>query len=189
MWCSPFVGSDLAPKKALALAGYSLTHLSSPFHPFGDSRFGGLLLNPIRLRAVNRYLARRVLVVYGNAKPALDALRRVLADNGVVTIMAVGTGRTSVSLPFMGGTTQLGAGAPRLAYQTGAALIPTFTLPEPNGGYRVELGPVLEPRRDLPEREAVVDLAARYVEQLETVVRAHPAHWEGWFMSTWRPST
>ena len=189
LWCSPFVGSDLASKKALALAGYSVTHLSAPTHPFSPTRVGALLLNPVRLRAVNRYLARRVLVVYGNARPALDVLRQVLLDNGVVTITATGAGRNSISFPFLGGTIDLAIGAPLLARQTGAALIPVYTLPEPTGGYRVELGPDLRAHSELSEREAIHQLAARYVELLEPVVRAHPAEWEAWFHpGTWRPA-
>lgn len=190
LWCSPFVGSDLAPKKALALAGYRLTHLSSPSHPFSPTRVGTLLLNPVRLRAVNRYLTRRVLVVYGNAQPALDVLRQVLLDNGVVLIMAVGTGKKSLAFPFLGGITSLAVGAPRLACETGAALIPVFTLPDQNGGYRVELGPDLTPPTELSENQAHHEMASRYVDLLKPVVRAHPAHWEGWFHpATWHPSS
>ncbi len=187
LWCSPFVGSDLAPKKALAR--YRLTHLSSPSHPFSPTRFGTLLLNPIRLRAVNRYLFRRVLVVYGNSRPALDMLKQVLSENGVVLITAVGTGKKSLTFPFLGGTLDLAVGAPRLAHQTGSALIPVSTLPNQTGGYRVELGPDLAVPADLPEDQAILHMTSRYVELLEAVVRAHPAQWEGWFHpGTWRPT-
>src|SRR5215470_433359 len=123
LWCTPFVASDLAPKKALASAGYSLTQLSSPSHPFSATRFGSLL-NPIRLRAINRYLARRVLVVFGSARPALEDLKRVLNANGVVLVTAVGTGTRSLTFPFMGGLLDLAVGAPVLAFESGAALIP-----------------------------------------------------------------
>jgi lauroyl/myristoyl acyltransferase len=185
LWCSPFVGSDLAPKKALA--EYRLTHLSSPSHPFSPTRFGTLVLNPVRLRAVNPYLVRRVLVVYGNSRPALDVMKQVLADNGVVLIMAVGTGKRSLTFPFLGGTIDLAVGAPRLAHATGSALIPVATLPNQNG-YRVELGPDLSVPSDLPEQDAVAQMTSRYVELLEPLVRSYPAHWEGWFHpGTWRP--
>jgi lauroyl/myristoyl acyltransferase len=189
VWVSPFAGSDLVTKMALASAGYSLTHLSAPSHPFSPTRFGALFLNPIRLRAVNRYVARRVIVVYGNARPALAALRQVLSDNGVVSIMATGTGARSATFPFLGGTLDLATGAPLIAYQSGAALIPAFTLPDEHGGYRVELGPDLAPPESLPLDQAVAQMASRYVELLEPIVRTHPAQWEGWFHpGTWRRS-
>ncbi len=189
VWYSPFAGSDLASKKALALAGYPVTQLSSPFHPYSPTRLGALLLNPIRLRAINRYTATRVLVVYGNARPALDALKAVLADNGVVLITAIGAGRHSLAFPLMGGVVELAVGAPLLACDSGAALIPAFTLPDAGGGYRFELAPELTPPRSASSREAIRDLAARYVDLLEPVVRAHPAQWEGWFHpGTWMPA-
>ncbi len=187
LWSSPFAGSDLATKKALALAGYSLTHLSSPFHPFSPTRFGTLVLNPVRLHAVNRYLDRRVLVVYGNARPALDVLKRTLAENGVVSITATGAGKNSLVFPFLGGIIDLAIGAPLIAHQTGAALIPVFTLPDQQVGYRVALGPNLRPSEELPQQQAVHEMTSRFVELLEPIVRAYPAHWEGWFHpGTWR---
>jgi lauroyl/myristoyl acyltransferase len=189
LWCSPFVASDLAPKKVLARAAYSLAQLSSPAHPFSPTRLGCLLLNPIRLRAINQYLTRRVLVVYGSARPALDDLKRVLGANGIVLVTAIGAGTRSLTFPFMGGVLDLAVGAPVLAYESGAALIPVNTLPDPeSGGYRVELGPDLTPQSSLPRYEALREMVVRYVQLLEPVVRAHPTQWEGWFHpGTWRP--
>lgn len=185
LWCSPFVGADLAPKKALA--AYSLTQLSTPSHPFSPTRLGTRWLNPIRLRAEDQYLARRVLVVYGNSRPALDILRKVLRENGVVLVMAVGTGRRSLTFPFLGGIIDLAVGAPRLANDTGAALIPVFTLSDEHGGYRVELGPDLSPTSALPEEQALHEMTSNYVELLKPIVRAHPTQWQGWFHpATWR---
>jgi hypothetical protein len=188
LWCSPFAGSDLAPKKALDSAGYSLTQLSSPAHPFSATRVGTLMLNPVRLRAINRHLVRRVLVVYGSARPALDELKRVLRANGVVLVTAAGTGNRSLTFPFMGGVIDLALGGPLLAFESGAALIPVTTLPDAaSGGYRVELGPDLTPPSPLPRDQALHDMVARYVQLLEPVVRAHPTQWEGWFHpGTWR---
>jgi lauroyl/myristoyl acyltransferase len=186
VWFSPFAGSDVVVKKALAAAGYPLTHLSSPSHPFSSTRFGVRILNPIRLRAVDRYLAQRVLVVYGNARPALDALERVLRDNGVVSVTATGAGARSAVFPFLGGTLELAMGAPLLAFRSGAALVPAFTLPDGRGGYRVELGPDLTPTTASTRHEAIRHMGSRFVELLEPIVAANPAQWECWFHpGTW----
>jgi lauroyl/myristoyl acyltransferase len=188
LWCSPFVGAELLPKKALAARGYQLTQLSTRSHPFSSTQVGTRLLNPIWVRMENRYLARRVLVVYGQSKTALQVLREVLGKNGVVLIMAIGSGKRSYSFPFMGGVIELAVGAPRLAYDTKAALIPLFTLPNKNGGYRIELGRNLT-LDSLPKDEALLQMARSYVAMLEPFVTADPAHWEGWFHpDTWRCS-
>jgi hypothetical protein len=187
LWVSQHAHYDLAPKKALVSAGYDLNQLSATSHPFSTTRFGGLFLNPIRVRALNRYLVRRVLVVYGRARPAIEALREILRENGIVLIVAVGTGRRSVKLPFLGGTIDLAVGAPRLAHDSGAALIPLFTLPDNNGGYRIELGPDLNTREEPDAERAVRAMADRYVGLLEPIVRANPSAWQGWFHpATWR---
>jgi len=190
LWYGPFVGSGLLTKKTLARAGYPLTLLSSPHHPFSPTRIGGLFLNAPQVRAENRYLARRVFVVYGKSQPAIAVLRQVLLENGVVLIRAIGAGRRTLSFPFLGGAIDLAVGAPRLAFETGAALIPVFTLPDQEAGYRVELGANLLPLRQLPKDQAIREMASRYVDLLEPIVRAYPAHWEGWFHpETWRPSS
>jgi hypothetical protein len=188
LWVSQHAHYDLVPKKALSSAGYALNQLSTPSHPFSATRFGGVFLNPVRLRAINRYLDRRVLVVYGRARPAIDALRQILSENGIVLIVAAGTGNRSVEIPFLGGTIDLAVGAPRLAHDSGAALIPVFTLPDGSGGYRIELGSDLNTREERGTEHAVRAMAEHYVRLLEPVVRANPAAWQGWFHpGTWRP--
>ncbi len=187
LWSSPFAGSDLVLKKALVSAGYSPTQLSSPTHPFSSTRIGALALNPVRVRAVNRYTAFRVLVVHGNARPALDVIRQMLSENATVLIAALGSGTRSITFPFFGGIIDLASGAPLLAYQTGAALVPAFTLPDRQGGYRVVLGPDLQPSGKLPRQQAIQEMTSRYVDLLEPIVRAHPTQWGGWFFpGTWR---
>lgn len=188
LWFTPFAGAFLALGKALA--EYSLTQLSTPSHPFSPTWVGTRLLNPIRLRAENRYLARRVRVVYGNARPAIDILKQVLHDNGVISIMAIGAGSRSLAFPFLGGILDLAIGAPRLAWETGAALIPVFALPDGDGDYRVELGPDLTPATVLPMEQALQSMTSRYVQLLEAMVRSYPTRWQGWFYpGTWRPAT
>jgi lauroyl/myristoyl acyltransferase len=187
LWCSPFVGADLAPKKALAMAGYKLTQLSAPSHPLSATRAGMVLLNPLRLCVENRYLQRRVVVVYGKSMSALAILADVLRNNGVVVIMALGAGKNTVSVPFMGGVMDLAVGAPRLAYQTGAALLPLFTLPH-DDGYLVKLGRDLTRGAPMVQGEAVLAMVHRYTELLEPLVLHYPSHWKGWFHpATWRP--
>lgn len=187
LWVSQHAHGDLAPKKALASAGYRLCHLSTPSHPYSPTRFGGWFLNPVRLRAVNRYLALRVLVVYGQSRPAIEALRQVLRDNGIVSIVATGTGRRLLEAPFLGGTIDLAGGAPALAHDADAALIPVFTLPDGHGGYRIVLGPDLNTHAEPDKDRAVRAMTERYVRLLEPAVRADPASWQGWFHpGTWR---
>jgi lauroyl/myristoyl acyltransferase len=188
LWISRFAHSDLVAKRALWRAGYAPSHLSHVRHPFSATRVGARFLNPIRLRAENRYLERRVLVSYGQARPALEVLKQVLRGNGVVTITAIGSGRKVITLPLLGGTLRLATGAPRLALDTTAALIPVFTVPNETGGYAVHCGPDLNVDKvEQSPEEAMRRMAEQYVALLETFVRAHPAKWKGWFTLSWAP--
>lgn len=189
LWVSPHAHSDVAPKKVLASAGYRLHQLSAPSHPFSSTRFGCLFLNPLRVHVLHRYLALRVLVVFGKSRPAIEALRGILDDNGIVSIMAVGTGQRALAFPFLGGTMELAGGAPRLAHDTGAALLPVIVLPDGPDKCRIEVGPDLNMRNERDSDRAVMAMVERYARWLEPVVRARPASWQGWFHpGTWHPN-
>ena len=137
--------------------------------------------------AVNRYVVRRVIVTYGAARPAMDALKQALAANDCTVMQALGTGLKKLAVPFFGGTLAVALGAPRLAHETGAALIPVFVVPTGEGGYRVRLGPDLNARTYIDRDSAVRAMAVEYVSLLEAVVHRHPAVWTGWFHpATWR---
>jgi len=186
LWVASLAHSDLVAKKSLSAAGYKLHMLSAASHPYSASRLGASLLNPVRLRAVNRYLVRRVVVVYGAARPAMDALKQALGSNECAVIQALGTGARKLTFPFLDGTLALAIGAPRLACETGAALIPVFVVPTETGGYRVRLGPDLNTNAGMHHDYAVRAMAVQYVSLLDAVVRRHPAVWTGWFHpATW----
>jgi len=187
LWVSPFAHSDLATKKALSLAGYALNHLSVIGHPYSPSWFGVNILNRVRLRAENRYLAKRVIMTYGQAQPALNVLRHALRANGIVTVTAVGAGRKTVAVTLLGGTIHLAIGALRLASETRAALIPVFTVRDQHGGYAIHCGPDLASDEEQPGGASMQHMATRYVSLLETFIRTHPGAWQGWFSRAWRP--
>jgi lauroyl/myristoyl acyltransferase len=187
LWVSAFAHSDLATKKTLSTAGYAQHHLSATGHPYSPSWFGANVLNPIRLRAENRYLTKRVIVAYGQAQPALDVLRQALQTNGIVTVKAIGAGRKSVTAALLGGSIRLATGALRLACENRAALIPVFTVRDQSGGYAVHCGPDLTLGAETLDGDAMQHMAARYAVLLETFIRTHPGAWQGWFSRSWRP--
>jgi lauroyl/myristoyl acyltransferase len=188
LWVSPFAHSDIVTKRALSQAGFEVTHLSHFGHPFSSTRLGARLLNPVQVHIENRYLKQRVLVSYGQAQPALEALKKVLQRNGIVTVTAIGAGRKSIELPFLSGTMRLAVGAPRLALETGAALIPVNTVPDGRGGFSVYCGDDLNRGYSGTDNEAIHAMAERYVAVLDTFVRKHPSSWQGWLSLSWRSS-
>jgi lauroyl/myristoyl acyltransferase len=187
LWIGAFAHASLATKKALWNAGYAQNHLSAMGHPYSPSWFGVRILNPLRVRAENRYLAKRVIVAYGQAQPALEVLKQALQANGVVTVKAIGAGRKTAAVALFGGTIHLATGAVRLACEARAALIPVFAVRDQNGGYAIHCGPDLASEAEEAGGDAVQHIVTRYVALLETFIRAHPGEWQGWFSRSWRP--
>jgi hypothetical protein len=62
LWVPQCVSSDIAVKQALFEAGYPLTQLSRPSHPFSRAPFSVRFVNPILRRGEDRFLAERVFM-------------------------------------------------------------------------------------------------------------------------------
>ena len=130
LWVAPTVFQWLATKRALHEAGYPVHHLSSPNHGFSTASWVGTrLLNPIRTRIEDRYLAERVtLGPDGGSQTALRRLTAILRGNGIVSITVAAAGARPITVPFLAGALRAASGAPHLAARTGAALLPVLTL-------------------------------------------------------------
>lgn len=182
LWVSHFVFSGLVTKIALRRAGVALAHLSRPEHGFSKTRFGIAVLNPIRRRAEDRYLGERVSIGTGGASAAMRGLRAVLARNGVVSI-TVGDweGFRFAEVPFADGRIRIGTGAAKLAWLTGAALLPVHVVRGgPGDAFEVVIGAPLLPREGAGREQAIEAAVGAYARDLQPVVMRHPGQWRGW---------
>lgn len=180
LWISHFSFYSLAGKIALAHAGYAVSHLSHPRHGFSTTRFGMAVLNPVRNRAEDRYLTARVFLGLESSRQALDELARRLAANEIVSITAREAVRRPLEVPFLGGRIGFAAGAPDLAWKTGAALLPVHVLARGGDSYEVVVEPAIEVDRALDRGEAYVRMAEAYAAGLARHVLAAPGQWRGW---------
>jgi KDO2-lipid IV(A) lauroyltransferase len=89
-----------------------------------------------------------------------------------------------VRVDFFGRPAATTSALAALALRTGAAVIPVFALPLPDGRYRfVYERPVDPPPEDSPE--AVQEFTQRCTDVLEMYVRRHPDLWL-WMHRRWR---
>lgn len=183
LWTADFPAAGEAIKIALNSAGWPLTHLSRAEHGFSKSRFGIKVLNPIRTRFEDRFLAQRVL--YNRAQP--DVAKRLIRDrlrgNGVVSITASAhEGRLVAEGAFLAGRLRLAVGALRIALAAGCPVLPVFALRDLADCGRLDV--VIESPLALPagatEREAVGAAVADFLARLEAHVRRRPGAWGGW---------
>lgn len=175
LWVAPFLFAPLGTKMTFHQAGHAVSHLSRYAHGYSRSLLGARLLNPIRTGIEDRYLAERVTIGPDHQpQAALRVLSQRLRQNRIVSITASAGGSRVVEVPFLCGHMGLASGAPALAAQTGAALLPVVTLREPDGGLVSIIHEPL-PVAGLRRREAQLAAAHRYAALTAAAAEAHPA--------------
>lgn len=167
LWVGPFVFSDLLTKIALHAAGVPVSHLSRNVHGFSATRFGERVLNPIRTAVERRFLAERVVMSRAGSVAALRTLSRRLRDNRVVSVSAIGMAHQLYRIPFLNGALQMAGGAPSLALQTGAALLPVFTGRDAARNWITIIEPPLSRSVEWQREEAIKRLLLQYAALLE----------------------
>ena len=104
LWMGHFVFHGLASKKLLYHAGFPFHHLSRPEHGYSKTRLGICLLNPVRSKIEDRYLASRILIATGSEWRALRRAGSHLRSGGLVSVTAgAWEGRSTLEIPFLGG--------------------------------------------------------------------------------------
>ena len=175
-WAMPFLYGPVIGAYAAWRAGFPAVGLSRWTHGYSTTRFGARLLNPVRVRAENRFLAGRIVIGRGHAPlSALRSLLRALRSNRPVTILLAPLADRLVEVPFAGGTMRAPVGPVRLAERAGCPVMPIYTWRE-NGRFVVELDPPLPSVSDAGGAASVVAELAR---RLEPRVRRLPEqfHW------------
>jgi len=180
LWVSYFHFYNLVSKCATAQLGVPVSHLSHPRHGFSGTRFGMRWLNWIRTGIEDRCLRERVYLAPEGASAALERLRQRLGEGGVVSVTARTTGSNPVRVPFLDGELPCAVGAPLLAHQTGAALLPLHTLQTEDGRFLVQIDAPIAVDQRLSRREAILAAAAEYARRLEPVALRYPDQWKDW---------
>jgi lauroyl/myristoyl acyltransferase len=189
VWVAPFVFTPLVTKMVLHAAGYGLVHLSRLGHGYSPTRFGVRVLNPVRTRAEDRYLAERVVIGEGcSLGEAMRTLARRLAANRAASITVGAQGVKTRAAPFLGGELRVATGAPNLALRTGAPLLPVFTVRDAPGRFLTVIESPLQADQNLGRERATQDLVADLVARIEGHARRWPDqfHWHD-DVTGWRP--
>lgn len=184
LWVAPMASRDLITKMALHQAGYPVSHLSRFDHGFSTSLWGARLFNPLWTRIEERFLAERLVMSATNHVSPLRLLIKRLHDNRLVSMTANHEGRKYPHTPpFLSGTIQLAGGAPSLSVKTGAALLPVFTVREPDGTFVTKIKPALVPATGGNPAQEIDSLIVQYVQLLESHTLQFPCDYQGWGLS------
>ena len=128
----------------------------------------------------NRYLKDRVTMSMDNATAAVQVLRKRLLAGAIISISARELTRNPVNAQFLAGTLPLAIGAPSLAQQTGAVLLPVHALQINSCEFTVIIERPIELDASQPRSITGETAARKYASRLETVVREFPDQWLGW---------
>lgn len=174
LWVANLSFHRLVTKMTLHGAGYRLTHLSNIGHSFSDTRFGIRVLNPVSTVAEGRYLEQRVIRQTKGETAALRELVRKLERNGIVSITAPAEAPQGMAVPFLDGVVCPSVGPAKLSAQTGAPILPVFTLREPDGGFVVEVEAPIAPPEDTRDATGLRRPLERFATLLEARALRYP---------------
>jgi len=189
LWLASLVHSELIIHKCLYWADLPAHFLSSREHGFqSPTKFGQSFLNPIKSRMETRYLSERHVMSEGKVGEAIRAMIDQLHDNGIISIMAVNTGRRVGKTELLGGSLCLAKGAPNIAITNHAPLLPLFAVRKNNGNFEVNIKPPLKIISSDVEK-AEQEMIDQFGNYLEDYLKEYPEHWRGWFGqgTLWHP--
>jgi KDO2-lipid IV(A) lauroyltransferase len=135
------------------------------------------LLAELRSRSGNRVVHKRKAV-----REMVKALREGL---GVAIVIDQDALNDGVFVPFFD---QLASTTPtlaRIAIRTGAAIVPTFSVPEKDGSFRIVYGPEVEIGSTSDIEADSIRITAECTAIVEKWVRAYPQHWL-WMHRRWK---
>ena len=174
LFTANFAYQDLMAKAALAGAGYKLSLLARDGHGFSESKLSRWFLNPFYTWIEGRFLHERLVFSGDRTKKVNGLIRARLRDNRPVMVLVTPLGRKVSTLPFLHGQIRIATGALNFACETGAAVLPVFTLQKPDGQFVTVVEPDLEQPLYLPRHETIKAMLQDFVPRLELYVAQYP---------------
>jgi len=174
LFTANFAYQDLMAKAAFAGAGYQINHLARDSHGFVESRLSRLLLNPIYTAIERRFLKERLVFTGNRTKKVNAIIKSKLRDNQPVMVLVTPLGRRTTTLPFLHGQIRIATGALNFACETGAPVLPVFTVRKSNGEIETVVEPALERPGYRSRNETIEAMLRDYVPRLEMYVAQYP---------------
>jgi lauroyl/myristoyl acyltransferase len=182
LWRMPF-GSTVTVKAGLWKQGVSLVHLSHEHHG-GSAHYwiSRNVLMPLYRRSENWYLSERVILPHGGTPTAAmkTLLRRLSRDNAVVSMVSTNPGVQAITTPLFNGQIRIAIGAPALAWKADSTLLPTYTVREGPGQFRVVLDRPIPVDRSLDRKAFVRQAMVEFVSRMESAISRYPGSWSHW---------
>lgn len=174
LWNATFAFRDVMTHAALAGAGYRASYLSQDTHGFSETGFGRRWLNPIYIRTEQRFLGERLAFSGDRTETVRQDMRSRLMHNQLVLALVSPTGRRSAVLPFRRGKIRIATGLLNLALETGAAVLPVFTICQADGRFVTTVEPALAAPAAGSRGAAIEAMLRDYLPRLDAYVGRYP---------------
>jgi KDO2-lipid IV(A) lauroyltransferase len=142
-----------------------------------DNRALERMLAELRGRSGNRVIHKRNAI--------RESLRELRAGRGVAIVLDQDARAEGVFVPFFGRPASTTPTAALLALRTGASLVPTYSVPRPDGSYLIVYEPAVEVTATGDREADVRRITARCTAILEGWVRRWPELWL-WMHRRWK---
>jgi KDO2-lipid IV(A) lauroyltransferase len=117
---------------------------------------------------------------------ALRGILEALKENKTVyALVDQDTGTDGVFVPFFGKPAWTQTGVARIAYKTGAALVPVFVVRGTDGNFDLHVEKEIEVPHTGDAEKDVLETVRRYTEVIESYVKAYPDQWM-WMHERWK---
>lgn len=174
----PHFGPTQLPLCHIGLLGYSVMQLGLPSDE-GLSYIGKNVAFRLRMK-YEAAIPARIISADSFLRPVIECLR----NNG--TLMTTGDGAGGgkfigkfMLINFLGRRMYFPLGAGTLAYNTGAVLLPMFTLRRDDGGYESVIHPAIE-RELCGKEDSVKFYTYSFAEKMEGYIKRQPYLWHFW---------
>ena len=141
--------------------------------------------NPLLERMLTRLRARSGNTIIHKQGAVREMIRQLRRGGGVAIVIDQDARDEGVFVPFFGRPASTTPTLAWLALRTGAAVIPVFSVPRPDGSYRVVYEPEVRFTPTDDRRSDVVRLTAICTSIIERWVREHPEIWL-WMHRRWK---
>lgn len=141
--------------------------------------------NPLTDAYINRLRRAPGIETFARGSGLMKQVIRRLRGGGFLAILPDVRVRTEgLSIPFLGGTANLGAGMARFARHCGIPVFPAFCMRLGWGRHDVRLLPPVHPDPSAPAEDDIARMTREVMTALESAIRAHPDQWF-WYNKRW----
>jgi KDO2-lipid IV(A) lauroyltransferase len=171
------VSAHLGNWELLAAALSRLHANSAVAQKIYDPRFDKIVTyfreNNLKVSMIKRGMALRGI---------LEALKQ---NHLMMALCDQDTGNDGVFVPFFGKEAWTQSGVARIAYKTGAALVPIFAVRGEDGEFEMRVEPEIEVPHTGDVEKDILETVRRYTEVIESYVKAYPDQWM-WMHERWK---